>query len=247
MEAALGHALLTIWGALGFDAELMARYGPRVVDGLWTTLGLVAVSCTVGFLLALPLGVALVEGGRITRALCLAFSTFFRGTPLLAQVFLVYYGAGQFRDALDAVGLWGVFRDAWWCVVITFTLNTAAYQGEIIRGGVRSVARGQSEAAAALGLRRGQTYLTVTLPQALAQGLRPLGNELVLMIKASSIASVVTVYDVLGATKYAFSRSYDFEVYLWAALIYLVLVETVRRVWNLLERRATRHLRPREA
>lgn len=246
MEA-LGTAFLTFWGFIGLDADLMARYGPRVLQGLWITVQIVAISTAAGFLLAFPVAIARIEGGPVTRNLALGFSTFFRGTPLLAQVFLVYYGAGQFRETLDAIGAWWIFREAYWCVIITFTLNTAAYQAEIIRGGVKSVPRGHREAGYALGLRLPAIYRHILLPQALTQGLRPLGNELVLMIKASSIASVVTVYDILGATRLAFSRSVNFEVYLWAALIYLILVEIIRRVWALLETRMTRHLRRKTA
>jgi polar amino acid transport system permease protein len=244
---ALGSLFLTFWGAIGLDADLMSRYGPRVLQGLWTTLQLVAISTSLGFLLAFPIAIARVEGGPVLRGVALCFSTFFRGTPLLAQVFLVYYGAGQFRDALESVGVWWIFREAYWCVIITFTLNTAAYQAEIIRGGIRSLPRGHREAGNALGMRTPGIYRHIILPQALLQGLRPLGNELVLMIKASSIASVVTVFDILGATRLAFSRSVNFEVYLWAALLYLILVEIIRRVWVVLERRMSRHVRPRTA
>lgn len=243
----IGQYFLIFWGAIGLDADLMSRYGPRILDGLWVTLQIVFISTAAGFVLAFPIAIARIEGGKVLSGAALAFSTFFRGTPLLAQVFLVYYGAGQFREALDAAGVWWIFREAYWCVIITFTLNTAAYQAEIIRGGVKSVPRGHREAGYALGLRLPAIYRLILLPQALTQGLRPLGNELVLMIKASSIASVVTVYDILGMTRLAFSRSVNFEVYLWAALIYLILVEVIRRVWIVLENRMTRHLKRRTA
>jgi len=166
-----------------------------------------------------------------------SFTGFFRGSPVLCQLFLIYYGSGQFRHALTDVGLWWMFRDAFWCAVIAFTLNTAAYQAEILRGAIKAVPRGQTEAAEALGLSRLQIHRLVLGPQALALAWRPLGNELVLMIKASSIASVITVVDLMSAAKRAFSASLDFEVYLWAAAVYLVLVEIVRRLWNAGERR----------
>jgi polar amino acid transport system permease protein len=107
-----------------------------------------------------------------------------------------------------------------------------------------SIARGQWEAAAALGLPRALTFAKIILPQAMIVGLRPLGNELILMIKASAIASLVTIYDLMGVTKLAFSRTYDFELYLWAAALYLLIVEIVRRIWARLEVRLTRHLKP---
>ncbi|HSI42042.1 MAG TPA: ABC transporter permease subunit [Xanthobacteraceae bacterium] len=238
----LGSGFLVLFGLLGLNADLMGRYGMRLLGGVWVTIELVGLSMLFGALLALPLAIARVEGGKALRRSAFAYSYFFRGTPLLAQTFLVYYGAGQFREELTALGLWWFFRDAFYCAVLTFTLNTAAYQSEILRGGIQSLPVGQREGAKALGLTGVQSYLKVILPQAVAVGLRPLGNELVLMIKASSIASVITVYDLMGVTRLAFSRSYDMEVYLWAAIIYLIMVELVRRVWDRLERRLNRHL-----
>jgi polar amino acid transport system permease protein len=226
--------------------DLLAQYGPRMLDGLLVTLELVGLSITLGLMLAIPVALARVAKSRILRGVSFAYVYFFRGTPLLAQVFLVYYGSGQFRHALDAVGLWGFFREAFFCCVLTFTLNTAAYQAEIFRGAIRSVPRGQSEAAAALGLRPFPTFLRVVLPQAMVVALRPLGNEIILMIKGSAVAAVVTVFDLMGVTRLAFARSFDFSVYLWAAVLYLIVVETLRNIWNVLEYRLTRHLHARQ-
>ena len=226
------------------NLDLMARYGPRFLDGVVVTLQLVAISFLLGGLLAVPVALARLSKSGVLRALAYGYVYFFRGTPLLAQVFLVYYGAGQLRGAFEAVGLWTFFRDAWFCALLTFTLNTAAYQAEIFRGGIQAVPRGQSEAAFALGLPRWVAYVKVVFPQALVTALRPLGNELILMIKASAIVSLITIYDVMGVTRLAFSRSFDFQVYLWAAALYLILVEAVRRLWAAAERRRTRHLKP---
>lgn len=230
-------------GLAGFAPVLLDQYGPSLLRGLRTTLALVAISVPLGFALALPLAFARVEGGPLLRAAATGFTGFFRGTPLLAQLFLLYYGAAQFHGALQAAGVWWMFRDAFWCAILTFTLNTASYQAEILRGAAQAIPAGQIEAGRALGFGRFGIYRAIVGSQALILALRPLGNELILMIKASSLASVVTVVDLMGATKKAFSGSLDFEVYLWAALIYLALVEIVRRVWNALERRMTRHLR----
>lgn len=235
----------TLRGIAGtvLNLPLLDRYGWRVIEGLGITLQIVAITFVLGSLLGLLVALMRLSRFAPLRAIGFAYVYAFRGTPLLAQLFLVYYGAGQFRPALDAAGLWWIFRDAWYCVLITFTLNTAAYQAEILRGGIISLPGGQAEAAAALGLRPGVALFKIILPQALIVGLRPLGNELILMIKASAVASLVTVYDLMGAARLAFSRSYDFEVYLWAAALYLILVETVRRLWGRAERRLTRHLR----
>ena len=226
------------------NVELFLRYAPRLADGVLVTAQLVVLSVLIGGLIALPVALARLSQSRALGALAFAYVYFFRGTPLLAQTFLVYYGAGQFRAELEAVGLWALFRDAFFCALFTFTLNTAAYQAEIWRGAIRAVPRGQWEAAEALGLRRPVVFVKIVLPQAFITALRPLGNEIILMIKASAIASVITVFDLMGVTRLAFARSFDFEVYLWAAVIYLAIVETMRRGWDRLERRLTRHLRP---
>ncbi|HMN85830.1 MAG TPA: ABC transporter permease [Bauldia sp.] len=226
------------------NLDLLARYGPRMLEGLLVTLELVAISVTIGGLLAIPLALGRLSRSRLLRGATFAYTYFFRGTPLLAQLFLLYYGAGEFRAELEAAGLWWIFRDAFFCAVLTFTLNTAAYQAEILRGAIRAVPNGQTEAAMSLGLHRGVAFLKVVLPQALIIALRPLGNEVVLMVKGSAVASIVTVFDLMGATRLAFARSFDITVYFWAAILYLVVVETLRRVWDALERRLTRHLRP---
>ncbi|SDB32012.1 ABC transporter permease [Bauldia litoralis] len=222
--------------------ELLSRYGPRMLEGLLITIELVAISVTLGALIAVPVALARLSASRMLRALALGYSFFFRGTPLLAQLFLVYYGSGEFRSFFESIGLWWLFRDAFFCALLTFTLNTGAYQSEILRGAIRAVPRGQSEAAMSLGMKPRWIMLRVVLPQALVIGLRPLGNEVILMIKGSAVAAIITVFDLMGATRLAFARSFDITVYLYAAVLYLVLVETLRRLWDILERRLTRHV-----
>lgn len=227
--------------------ELLATYGPRMIVGLGVTIQLVGLSVVLGGVLALPIAFARMSSIAPLRFAAYGYVYAVRGTPLLAQTFLVYYGAGQFRPELQAIGLWWLFRDAFFCCVLTFTLNTAAYQAEIYRGAILAVPRGQWEAASSLGLGRLATLRHIILPQAFLIALRPLGNEIVLMIKGSSIAAIVTVFDLMGETRLAFSRSFDFQVYLWAAVLYLAMVETLRRAIDLIERRMTRHIGQRPA
>ncbi len=228
---------------LVIDLDLLDRYGWRFLDGVVVTAQLVAISFTLGGVLGLLLGLARLSKNRALRWFASAYIYFFRGSPLLAQLFLLYYGLGSLRPFWTDLGLWWFFREAWYCALLAFTLNTAAYQAEIFRGGIQAVPRGQREAAAALGMHEAVTFFKVILPQAMIVALRPLGNELILMVKASAIASLVTIYDLMGVTKLAFSRSYNFELYLWAAVLYLLIVESIRRLWALLERRLTRHMR----
>jgi polar amino acid transport system permease protein len=245
--ATLGAHFLWLAGLVGFDTDIMAAYGPRVLTGLGTTLLIVALAMPIGALIAYPLAMARLSDNRILSNLAGAYIYFFRGTPLLAQLFLIYAGLGAlflaYRGFLEDIGLWAILREGFYYVIAAFSLNTGAYQAEILRGGIESVPRGQTEAARALGLHEGQIFRKIILPQALIVSLRPYGNELILVVKASSVASLVTVFDVMGATKLAFSRTYDFQVYLWAAVIYLFMVEIIRRLWDALEHRITRHLR----
>ncbi|HEV7255554.1 MAG TPA: ABC transporter permease [Mesorhizobium sp.] len=248
-----GAILLGFWAMLGlalalylvnaWNPELFARYAPNYLSGLLVTLQLVGTSILLGAILSVPIAYARMSKSAVLSGPAYAYVYFFRGTPLLAQTFLVYYGFGPFRPQLEAVGLWIFFREAWWCAVFAFTLNTAAYQAEILRGAVQSVGRGQWEGAAALGLTNLQTLRKVILPQALIVALRPYGNEIILMIKGSAIVAIITVYDLMGETRRAYSRSFDFQTYIWAALIYLSIVETLRHAVEWIERRLTRHLK----
>jgi polar amino acid transport system permease protein len=222
--------------------DLLARYWEKLLSGLVITIELVVICIVLGALLAIPVAAARLSRNRIVNGIAFGYVYFFRGTPLLAQLFLIYYGAGQFRHALESVGLWTFFREPFFCAVLAFVLNTAAYQAEIYRGAIRSVPRGQREAAQALGMHRLPILWKVIMPQAAVVALRPLGNEIILMIKASAVASIVTVLDLMGQTRWAFSRSYNMMIYVYAAVLYLAMVEIIRRLWNLLERRMTRHL-----
>lgn len=248
----VGTALCGVWIALGlglawslfsaFDPDVFFRYMPRMVDGLLITVKLVVFSIFFGGLFAIPLALARMSASPVVRGLAFGYVYFFRGTPLLCQMFLLYYGAGQFVDQLQSAGLWWFFREAYNCVLLTFVLNTAAYQAEIYKTAIESIPRGQREAAESLGLKTGVTFWKIIFPQAMITALRPLGNEIILMIKSSAIASLVTVFDLMGATKLAFSRTFDFNVYLWAAIIYFTIVEALRRTWDWVEIRLTRHL-----
>ena len=122
-------------------------------------------------------------------------------------------------------------------------LNTAAYQAEILRGAIESVSHGQHEAAAALGIHKFIAFRKIILPQALIVALRPYGNEIILLIKGSAVVAIITVLDLMGETRYAFSRTFDYQTYLWAAIFYLTIVEALRHLWAWFERRLTRHLK----
>ncbi|MEL6921792.1 MAG: ABC transporter permease subunit, partial [Pseudomonadota bacterium] len=171
---------LVAWLITGYDPVKIERYAPRYLNGLQTTLTLVAISIVLGALLSLPIAFARMSTNPFLASASYSYVYLFRGTPLLAQLFLIYYGLGTFREELEAVGLWIFFRDAWNCALFAFTLNTAAYQAEIVRGAVQSVPKGQWEGAAALGIGRVQAFWKIIAPQAMVVALRPYGNEIIL-------------------------------------------------------------------
>ncbi|MER8972438.1 MULTISPECIES: ABC transporter permease [unclassified Mesorhizobium] len=248
----LGHVLVGLWIALGigmvvylvaaWNSEFFQKYAPGYISGLGVTLLLVAISIVLGAILSVPIAYARMSKNPILSGFAYAYVYFFRGTPLLAQTFLVYYGVGSFRPELEMVGLWGFFREAFNCAIFAFSLNTAAYQAEILRGAIESVPRGQWEGAASLGLHKLQTMWKIILPQALIVALRPYGNEIILMIKGSAIVAIITVYDLMGITRLTYARTFDFQSYIWAAIIYLIIVETLRHGVEWIERRITIHL-----
>ena len=170
------------------------------------------------------------------------YVSFARGTPLLAQMFLIYYGSGQFRPFLQQIHLWGFFRDPFNCALLAFVLNSTAYQTEILRGGIMGVAHGEIEAAKAVGMSWFRTLRRVVFPHAYRIAWPALGNEIILLMKASALASVVTVFDLMGQTRAVFAKTFDFSVYLWAALIYLAMTSTFVFVWRLLEKRLSPHI-----
>lgn len=249
----VGYALVGLWILVGFglifylvavwNPEWFKRYIPTYMSGLRVTVTLVLVSTFFGAILSLPIAYCRMSSSKILSAFGYGYVYFFRGTPLIAQTFLIYYGVGSFRVELEAVGLWWFFREAWYCAILAFTLNTSAYQAEILRGAIRSVPRGQWEGAASLGLHNLQILRKIVLPQALIVALRPYGNELILLIKGSAVVALITVADLMGETRLAYARSFDFQAYIWAAIIYLALVEALRHATEWIERRITRHLK----
>ncbi|MBP0618236.1 ABC transporter permease [Jiella mangrovi] len=226
-----------------FDITLIERFGWSYLSGLWVTVSLVALSFVFGAIVSLPVALGRMATNPIASGAAFAFVYFFRGTPLIAQIFLVYYGFGEFHRFFETIGLWWFFREAWYCGLFSLALNTAAYQAEILRGAIESVPKGQWEGGRSLGLSRTVIFFKVVLPQALIVALRPYANEIILMIKASAIVAIITVYDLFGETRQAYSRTYDFQTYVWAALLYLAIVEALRHATNWAERRLTVHLK----
>lgn len=216
--------------------DLFVKWLPDFAAGAWLTLQLVGISVLTGLILALPMGIARASRHMAVRALPYAYIFFFRGTPLLVQLFLVYYGMAQF-DVIRQSALWPYLRDPYWCAIITMTLHTAAYIAEIIRGAIQNVPHGEVEAARALGMSRTQTLLHIVLPRAVRIGLPAYSNEVILMLKASALASTITLLELTGMARKIAARTYLHEqMFLTAGLIYLLIAFLLMQGFKLLER-----------
>jgi polar amino acid transport system permease protein len=215
---------------------MIERFLPDLLEGTLMTLELVGVAVVVGLILAIPLGIARASRHWYVRALPYTYVFFFRGTPLLLQLFLVYYGLSQFEAVRDSI-FWPYLREPYWCALITMTLHTAAYIAEILRGAIQSVPGGEVEAARALGMSRRQALQFIILPRAIRIGLPAYGNEVILMLKASAVVYTITLMDIMGVVRGINARTYQFELFfLVAGLIYLTITIVFTQLFKLVER-----------
>jgi len=213
-------------------------------DGLKNTVILVSVSLVLGLMLAVPLAILRNYGSPAVQAPIRAFVYFFRGTPLLVQMFLIYYGFGQF-DLIKESFLWPFFREAYFCALFAFTLNTGAYTTEILRGAIKATPHGEIEAAMAAGMSRFLMIRRMILPSAFRRALPSYSNEIIFMLHGSSLASVITIVDITGAARIINSRFYSpYEAFLTAAVFYLVITFLIIFLVKKLEVRWFAHLQP---
>jgi His/Glu/Gln/Arg/opine family amino acid ABC transporter permease subunit len=216
----------------------------RLLDGLLLTIPIVLVAAVAGNLLALPLALARTSRNPLLRVPAYVYILFMRGTPLIVQMFMIYYGLAQFREVRTSV-LWPVLRDPVWCAMISLTLNTAAYSAEVLRGAIQSVPKGLVEAGRSMGLSRWLVFRFVILPTALRQSIPAFANETVLLLKASAIVFTITVRDVMGEANIVRAQTFrTYEPLLAAAVLYLALTFAIVRGFALVERRLNRHAVP---
>ncbi len=229
------------------DFVLILQNWPMFLTGIGYTLLIVVVSLAVGGVLSLPLAVARANRTPVLNEIIFGYVYLFRGTPLLVQLYLIYYGSGQFREELEAAGLWWIFKDALWCTLIAFVLNTAAYTTEIFRGAIEAIPYGEVEAAKACGMSHGLRTRRIILPNALRRALPAYSNEIIFMLHGSVVASTVTIIDILGAGRVLNAKYYvAYEGFIAAAVIYMLLVLFITRGFKLWEKHWHAHLRPRE-
>ncbi|WP_026957298.1 ABC transporter permease [Aliagarivorans taiwanensis] len=213
-------------------------------DGLVMTVQLVFLSLIIGLVLAIPLAIMRTSENWLVNRSVWLFTYIFRGTPLLIQLYIIYYGVA-YIDGIQQSMFWPIVREAYVPTLFAFVLNTAAYTTEIFRGAIVATGRGEIEAAMAYGMSRGKCMRRIILPSAFRRALPAYSNEVIFMLHASSIASVVTIIDITGAARDVYARYYaPFEAFTFAALIYLCLTFILVFGFKQWEKRWHRHLRP---
>ena len=217
--------------------ELMYESFFKIVEGIPLTLQVVSISTILGIFLAVAVALMRISGNRLMSLPAYYFVYLIRGTPLLLQLYFVYYGLSQFEAIRESI-LWPILKEPYWCGIITLTISTGAYSSEIIRGGILSVSKNYIEASGALGLSQIKTFMLITLPMTVRQALPAYGNELILMVKASSLISIVTLMEITGIARTIISKTYaPVEIFLVAGSIYLVINFIIVMFVNLAERR----------
>lgn len=224
---------------------LIFEHYPLFLLGITNTLKLVLCSLLIGGLLAIPLALARAYRYPLLNGPVWLFTYVFRGTPLLIQTYLVYYGLAQFEVVRSSI-LWPFFSEAYWCALLVFSLNTAAYTTEILRGVITTTPPGEIEAAKACGMSPYLRVRRIVLPSAYRRALPAYSNEIIFMLHSSVIASTITLLDILGAGRTLNAKYYlAYEGYIAAAVLYMAAVMVVSCCFKLLERKYHAHLQPR--
>jgi arginine/ornithine transport system permease protein len=237
---------LETWSPI--DVVLIAQNFDRFLLGAWVTLELTVVSLVIGGALAIPLAIARTSKNPFINGPVWMFTYTFRGTPLLVQTYLIYYGLGQFEAVRESV-LWGpILSKAWWCALIAFSLNTAAYTAELLRGSIVTTSRGEVEAAKACGFSKWMRLKRIVLPSAFRRALPAYSNEVIFMLHGSVVASTITIQDLLGVGRWLNGRYYlAYEGFITAAVFYFIIVLVISRGFRFWEKHWLQHLYPLDA
>jgi polar amino acid transport system permease protein len=226
---------------MNWDWSVIWDYSPRLLEGAWLTLELVGLSGIFGILMAVPLALMRASAQPLLKGLAYGYIFFFRGTPLLVQIFLIYYGASQF-DAVKDSFLWPILKEPYWCAIIAFTMNTSAYSAELIRGAIQAIPHGEIEVADALGMNQLTKIRRIILPRALGIVLPAYSNEFLLMLKSSALASTITLLDITGMARTIIARTYTpLEIFFAAGMMYLIMSAVLIGLFRLMELRVNRH------
>mgnify|MGYP003685633905 CR=1 FL=1 len=219
------------------DFELMINSFPKLLNAAGVTLKLLSVSLMAGLFIGLLFAILRLSKNSFINRFAYAYSYIFRGTPLLVQIFIIYYGLGQV-EYFRSTFLWVIFKEPYWCAIIAFALNTGAYTSEILRSAFQTIKPGIIEAGKSLGISNKIIFYKIQIPVAIRQSLPAYGNEIILMMKGTSLASTVTLMDLTGVAKYIISTTFKpIEVFIVAGGIYLFMTFLIHNLIKYLERK----------
>ena len=214
------------------DLDLMINSLPKLLSATLTTLKLLSLSLIFGLIIGLIFAIMRLSKNKFISNFSYGFSYVFRGTPLLVQIFIIYFGLGQI-EYLRSTFLWTILKEPYWCAIIAFSLNTGAYTSEILRSAFQTIKPGMIEAGKSLGISSKIIFYKIQIPIAIKQSLPAYGNEIILMLKGTSLASTVTLMDLTGVAKYIISTTFKpVEVFIVAGGIYLLLTFLVHNLIN---------------
>jgi len=223
------------------DLDLMINSIPKLLGATLTTLKLLSLSLVFGLIIGLIFAVMRLSKNKFVGNFSYGFSYVFRGTPLLVQIFIIYFGLGQI-EYLRSTILWTILKEPYWCAIIAFSLNTGAYTSEILRSAFQTIKPGLIEAGKSLGIPSKIIFYRIQIPIAIKQSLPAYGNEIILMLKGTSLASTVTLMDLTGVAKYIISTTFKpVEVFIVAGSIYLFLTFLIHNFIKFTERKMGTH------
>tara|TARA_B100000427_G_scaffold329026_1_gene343760 strand:+ start:16 stop:687 length:672 start_codon:yes stop_codon:yes gene_type:complete len=219
------------------DLELMINSFPKLLNATIVTLKLLSLSLLFGLFIGLLFAVMRMSKNLIFNKFAYGYSYLFRGTPLLVQIFIIYFGFGQIEFIRESF-LWVILKEPYWCAIIAFALNTGAYTSEILRSAFQTIKKGYIEAGKSLGISNKIIFYKIQIPIAIRQSLPAYGNEIILMLKGTSLASTVTLMDLTGVAKYIISTTFKpIEVFIVAGSIYLFMTFLIHNFIKFLEKR----------
>ena len=219
------------------DLDLMITSFPKLLNATLITLKLLSVSLVLGLFLGLFFAILRLNKNPFINKFAYGYSYIFRGTPLLVQIFIIYFGLGQI-ESLRSSFLWVALKEPYWCAIIAFALNTGAYTSEILRSAFQTIKPGFIEAGKSLGIQSKIIFYKIQVPIAIRQSLPAYGNEIILMLKGTSLASTVTLLDLTGVAKYIISTTFKpVEVFIVAGGIYLFMTFLIHNLIKFLEKK----------
>ena len=219
------------------DLDLIINSFPKLLSASIITLKLLSVSLIIGLFIGLFFAILRIKDNIIFGKIAYIYSYIFRGTPLLVQIFIIYYGFGQVEFIRESF-LWIILKEPYWCAVIAFALNTGAYTSEILRSAFQTIKPGYIEAGRSLGVANKIIFYKIQIPIAIRQSLPAYGNEIILMLKGTSLASTVTLMDLTGVAKYIISTTFKpIEVFVIAGSIYLFMTFIIHNLIKFLEKK----------